>query len=96
MIGIYLDNAIDASVNEKNNNLSIEIFTNNKELSILITNTFANEIDFVQIDKKGYSTKGKTRGYGLYIAKEILEKNKKISQSREISNDLYIQKIVIK
>ncbi|MFA7688963.1 MAG: GHKL domain-containing protein, partial [Bacilli bacterium] len=96
IIGVFLDNAKEATIECKDKKIGIEIFKENKNFNIIICNTFNNEIDINDIDKKGFSTKGEKRGYGLYIVKEKIKKNKKISLRREIINNYYVQKIIIK
>ena len=61
-----------------------------------IANTFFGIIDLDKIDKIGYSSKGKGRGYGLNLAKKIVEKDKRIVIEREIVRDVFKQKVKIK
>jgi len=96
IIGVFLDNAKEAVIECEDKQIGIEIFRENKNFNIIISNTFNNKIDLNSIDKKGFSTKGEKRGYGLYIVKETIRKNKKISQQREIINNYYVQKLTIK
>lgn len=81
VIGIFLDNAFEAVGNnaeEAQKLVDIKLKIDKSEISIIVENVgsyMTNE----QIQKcftKGFSTKGKERGLGLYNVKEIKEKYK--------------------
>ena len=95
IIGIYLDNAIEACATSKDKKLGIEIYLINNRIEIIISNTYENEIEKELLGKKRYSTKGKNRGHGLLFAKRILSENKKFTSETESTEELYIQKIII-
>ena len=61
-----------------------------------ISNTFNNKVDMNKIKNKKYSTKGKNRGYGLYIMNRLLKDNENISVDQSIKNKFFISKIIIK
>lgn len=96
LIGVYLDNAIEASNNTEEKKLGIEIYKHNEDVIIIITNTYNGEIDKESVGKVRYSTKGKNRGYGLMLVNKILSKNKKFVSENTITDKLYIQKLIIK
>ena len=48
-----------------------------------------------KIDNKGYSTKGKNHGNGLYLAKKIIEKNSNIEVKTNIINNYFVKRIII-
>ena len=96
LIGVYLDNAIEASSVSEENKLGIEIYTNNKDVIIIIENTYNGNIDKESIGKVNYSTKGSNRGHGLLLVNMILLGNKKFRAEKKITNKIYIQKLVIK
>lgn len=95
VIGVYLDNAIEASSISEEKKLGIEIYLIKKNIEIIISNTFGSNIDAEKIGKERYSTKGKNRGHGLLFVKRILTENKLITSENEITNKLYIQKVII-
>lgn len=96
LLGVFLDNAIEASNKSKKKQLGIEIYvTKNKETTITITNTFDNEINKNKIGKEKFTTKGKNRGHGLLLANHIINKNNTFKIKTEILNELYIQTIFI-
>ena len=96
ILGVYLDNAIEASSESKDKQIIIEFIDNKDSIEFILSNTYNGIINFNEIDKEKYSTKGKGRGYGLSLVKDIVEKNKLISQSREINGKFYVQKLCIK
>ncbi|NKF06649.1 Spo0B domain-containing protein [Clostridium gasigenes] len=77
IIGNLIENSID-SINEKDNDLkNISLLIYNDENSLLITiddtgNGISSE-NLKRIYDKGFSTKGKNRGVGMYIIKNILD-----------------------
>jgi len=96
ILGVYLDNAIEASIESKDKQIIIEFIDNEDNIEFILSNTYKGRINVEEIDKEKYSTKGKGRGYGLSLVKDIVEKNKLISQSREINGKFYVQKLCIK
>ena len=49
------------------------------------------QFNIVELYKKGYSIKGKKHGYGLVIVKDILKRNKHITLTSEINNNVFTQ-----
>ncbi len=95
VIGVYLDNAIEASSLSEEKKLGIEIYLIKNNVEIIVSNTYQGTIDENKIGKERYSTKGKNRGHGLLLVKRILSENKRIISSNKITDELYIQKISI-
>lgn len=95
IVGVFLDNAIEAVSNIKNKEIIISIYKDDK-INIEITNNYNNEINLNKIDKIGYSTKGANHGYGLVLVSKILKDNKNFSNEREVSKNIFKQKLVIK
>lgn len=95
IMGVYLDNAIQAAEVSKKKEISLEIFKENNDVVIIIANTYNGKIDLEKIDEYGYSTKGKNHGVGLHIVKKILEEESVFSQNRNILEDYYVQELRI-
>lgn len=95
IIGVYLDNAIEASFTSKDKKLGIEMYLINEKVEIIITNTFNNEINLDKIGKESFSTKGKNRGHGLLLVKKILSENNMFEAKKEIRNNIYIQTLKV-
>lgn len=95
LIGIFFDNAIEASKESKERELYFEIYDSNIGLTFLISNTYKEKIDLSKIGTKGYTTKGGSHGKGLYLAKKLLNKKNNISTRTVINGNQFIQKIII-
>lgn len=96
IIGVYLDNAIEASAISNEKLLGIEIYLNNNDVEIIISNSYLGEVDIKNVNEKGYSTKGKNHGYGLPLVKNILENSDIFSSETTTCNGIYTQKLNIK
>lgn len=96
LVGIYMDNAIEASIESKIKIISVEIYELKNELNVVIANSFNKNKDISRRNEKGYSTKGKGRGNGLYFAKRMVDKYNWITETQNINQNFYIQKLVIK
>ena len=96
-LGICLDNAIEASEASKDKNLSIEIYMLKSEINVVRCNTFDEQrVNLNKIENKGYSTKGKGRGNGLYFLSKIVNSQKNISTNWSILNQYFVRKIISK
>ena len=96
LLGVYLDNAIEASKNSKDKKMAIEIYKTGEDVEIIISNTYEGKIDTESIGKTKYTTKGKNHGYGLMLVSKILEDNKRFEAQRIVTDVVYSQKIKIK
>lgn len=95
LIGVYCDNAIEAAINTSKKIVSIEIYNFDKEINIVISNTFNTKKDISRRNEKGVSTKGEGRGNGLYFANKLLSKSNWISQDQKTIDNIYIQSLKI-
>lgn len=91
ILGVYLDNAIEGAEVSKDKKIGIEIFMKNQEAIFVISNSYNSNIS-----KGGRSSKGAGRGYGLLLVNTILNNNKRMSGYTEITDNLYIKKLIIK
>lgn len=96
LLGIFLDNAIEASQDTKNKLVSCEIYVSDSILNIVVSNSFSGKVELDKINNNGYSTKGKKRGKGLYLAKKVINKNSNFSIDNRIINKYFVQRIKIK
>lgn len=96
LIGIYLDNAIEAAKETRKRIVSMEIYKYEETVNIVISNTYNIKNDISNRYNKGVSTKGKGRGNGLYFANKLLSKNDWIYERQDIVDDFYIEKLKIK
>jgi two-component system sensor histidine kinase AgrC len=96
IIGVYLDNSIQAVEKIKLKYISIIIDINNNFVEISISNNYKGKIELDLLELKGYTSKNGNHGYGLTLAKEIIDKNKKLSNEKFISKNIFTQKLKIK
>ena len=97
ILGVFIDNAIEASSDSKDKELGIEAYSNlENEFRMIISNTYNNEIDEEKIGKENFTTKGKNRGHGLLLVNEIVKNNTIFETKRNIKNDIYSQTIIVK
>ena len=95
IIGIVMDNALEASIKSKEKFVMIEVFEQNDNVIIIIENSYNNKVNINDLKKKNFSTKGKSRGLGLYIANMLLKKSKHIEMTQH-AEELFITKLTIK
>lgn len=96
IIGVYLDNVLEEVSKYEEKIINIEFYAEKKTLCIAISNNFEGEIDFEKMDNLGYTTKENGHGYGLSLAREIIESNDKLSSEREIKDNIFKQILKIK
>lgn len=96
LLGIYIDNAIEAAMNTKQKNITIEIYKIENNINFVISNTYSKMIPIEKMTKKGFSTKGKERGKGLYFANKLIKKEEQIDSEQTYMNNYFIQKVIIK
>lgn len=95
IMGVYLDNAVQAAKESNKKEVSLEIYKEKEKIVIVIANTYNGKIDFEKLDNYGYTTKGKNHGVGLHLVKKIIENEVIYSQSRSLFEDYYVQKLII-
>ena len=97
ILGVFLDNAIEAVKELERKEISIEIYFMDDELCIDITNNFKGNIDIDKMSDMKYSTKGKGRGYGLTLVNKLLEEeSNRLENEKSISRDTFTQSLKIK
>lgn len=97
ILGIVIDNAIDASTESNQKILTIVILSDESEISIIISNSFKDKPITYKIFEKGYSTKGENRGLGLSIVRKLNEKKyPNMDISTKIEKKLFYMEIILK
>lgn len=77
IIGVLLDNAIESAVVTEEKYLFIEFEIINHCFKICIINSNSNKIEKNKIMELGVSSKGKNRGYGLSLVKDIIRNDER-------------------
>lgn len=96
ILGIILDNAIEASLESDDKKVNIAFINKNSSVIIVLINTFKGDIPpLSKLFKEGFSTKGENRGLGLSNLKDIVGKYMNISLDTYIENNEFYQEITI-
>lgn len=97
ILGIVLDNAIEACEKTKERFLTIDIYNEKGNVVIDIENSYKDKIkDINKLYSKNYSSKGNNRGLGLHVAKMLLKNSKYLEMHQEIMNNIFVTRIFIK
>lgn len=97
ILGVFLDNAIEAVKELKNKEITVEIYNMDNNLCIDITNNFKGNLDLDKISETKYTTKGDGHGYGLALVNKILkEETDKLENEKSVNRDTFTQTLKIK
>lgn len=96
IIGIFLDNAIEATLETDTPSISFALINLETEYIFIISNAFLEKgIPYAALVKPNVSTKGINRGLGLYNVYEIITKYNFVFLDTEIQNQKFIQRLRI-
>lgn len=95
ILGVYLDNAKEAACQAQKKYVIIDIVQTDRQLLFSISNTYDGIIDLSKIDEEKYSTKGRNRGYGLSLVRDIIGHNPLLKQEREFNGIYFVQKLFL-
>lgn len=75
MLGILIDNAIEAVSDKLQKQVYVEIIETQEEIDICVKNRseYISQSDILKFVKRGYSTKGEDRGFGLATLVSLVE-----------------------
>ncbi|WP_429972806.1 sensor histidine kinase [Enterococcus sp. AZ163] len=98
ILGIFLDNAIEAvaDLTQSMKKISIVVMQDDKYVVIRIKNPNELKILLHELMQPNFSTKGKNRGFGLANVRKILVKYPHILNDIDTQNDQFIQTLTIK
>lgn len=96
ILGILLDNAIEAAEETEEKLVDIEIKSDDKKHIFIIKNSCKDpNISTTKIFEKGYSTKNRDSGFGLWNVHKILSKNTNLDLYTTIDGNMFSQKFTI-
>ncbi|KRM22308.1 membrane protein [Latilactobacillus graminis DSM 20719] len=96
ILGILLDNAIDAAKDSQNKTMTVSLFEQNNKIVYRIKNAISEPIEFGKLYRSGYSTKGNQHGIGLTTVKEIVDGRTDFHLNLEQINTFFVAMLVVK
>lgn len=97
IMSIFIDNAIDeVDTHKKKKIVNIEMYLDEEKLIIEVSNKFNNKIDINKLYEKKYTTKTDGHGYGLPLAKELVESEPNLTNYQRIEDNIFTQVLEIK
>ena len=96
VLGIYLDNAIEACLETERPFLGFHLGRVEGDVVFLLSNSFVDRgLSLGQMCKKDVSTKGEGRGIGLYTVGEILNRYDNVYHETRMEEGVFIQQVRI-
>ena len=95
ILGILLDNAIEAALESPEKQVDLKIEEAEDALVFEIKNSTARSPDQIKMFEKGWTTKGENRGFGLWIAREMIEKYDHVLLNSTITDHAVEQDLLI-
>lgn len=96
ILGILLDNAIEASKESLESKLKLAFIKTEKAIIIIISNSYKEKnISLNKIFKPNYSTKGSGRGIGLNNLKKIIDDYDNVFLETKMIDNYFIQELQI-
>ena len=95
ILGVLLDNAIDASKKSKEKQIIISVLKDKSNVIFSISNSYKGKLN---LDKKGtgFTTKGLGHGYGLRLVNDIMKETNSFKVTNEVKNKYYVSNLIIK
>ncbi|MGX0711338.1 two-component system, LytTR family, sensor histidine kinase AgrC [Staphylococcus epidermidis] len=96
IIGIIVDNAIEASENLEEPLINIAFIDNEESVTFIVMNKCSDDIPKIhELFEQGFSTKGDNRGLGLSTLKKLTDSNENVLLDTVIENGYFVQKVEI-
>lgn len=95
LLGVFLDNAIDAALKSEEKEIEVELKDKDDCLLLTISNTYDKNTDINKVGKSGFTTKGVGHGFGLSIVKDIVKTNSEIETFSSKESDKFIQTAMV-
>ncbi|WP_379140221.1 sensor histidine kinase [Paenibacillus sp. sgz500992] len=96
ILSILLDNAIEAATDTEESKIGIVLLEDTDIQLIRIENSCGEEVNLRRLGERGYSSKGKGRGLGLYNVQQILKENNFASLETALQSGLFSQTLTLR
>lgn len=97
IISIFMDNSIDEVMTHKKNKVvNVDMYIAQDKLMVEVANSFENSFDVNKIFEKRYTTKSNGHGYGLSLAKELIDSENQLDNYNKIEDDVFTQILEIR
>ncbi|OKP89027.1 GHKL domain-containing protein [Paenibacillus sp. P32E] len=96
ILSILLDNAIEAAAKTEKAKISIVLLEDPIIQRIKIENSSGEKVSLRRLGERGYSSKGKGRGLGLYNVQQMLKENNFASLETEVQSNLFSQTLILR
>lgn len=95
ILGVLLDNAIDASKRSKEKQIIISVLKDKSNVIFSISNSYKEKLN---LDKMGtgFTTKGLGHGYGLRLVNDIMKETNSFKVTNEVKDKYYVSNLIIK
>ncbi len=94
ILGIFLDNAMEATLETEQPQIGLNILQNKTSVSIIISNRFPdNGVMLHKLKQKGFSTKNGHQGIGLWNAQKIISSYDNVLLETTMKCDYFTQHI---
>ena len=95
ILGVLLDNAIDASKKSKEKQIIISVLKDKYNVIFSISNSYKGKLN---LDKMGtgFTTKGLGHGYGLRLVNDIMKETNSFKVTNEVKDKYYVSNLIIK
>jgi CitB family two-component system sensor histidine kinase MalK len=96
LLSIFIDNAIDEVKLLSEKIINIDIYLDDANtVAFEITNKYISEFDIDRVSETKYTTKDKGHGYGLTLAKEIVNSDQRITNKTIVEGNLFTQILLV-
>ncbi|MGN7760735.1 sensor histidine kinase [Paenibacillus sp. 22594] len=96
ILSVLLDNAIEAAAKTEKAKISIVLLEDPTIQRIKIENSSGEQVSLRRLGQRGYSSKGRGRGLGLYNVQQMLKENNFASLETEAQSNLFSQTLILR
>lgn len=89
IIGVLLDNAIEAVENADEKYIELNFDIKNNKMKFELLNSYKGNVTIKNVITAGFSTKGNNRGYGIPLIKDIVNKNKDFELDLKTNDNIF-------